>query len=341
MNLPDYQFLSAPLWLITALHLLTLTLHFAAMNILVGGVVAVLWGRYGNAQDHAAVQRIVKLLPSVMAATVTLGVAPLLFLQLVYPRQVYSASITMGWFWIMVIVAVMVAYYCLYGASFAERSPRSRIKDYLLVALLALIYVSLVYTSVFSLAERPDLAKQLYGGNQGGLIWNPQAQDYAFRWLHMILGAVAVGGFVVGLLGKSDPGDYRVGRSFFLWGMIAAALAGFGWLFSLGAQLRPLMHTPAIWALNAGIILSAAALHFYFKRSFLASGLALFVSLLLMVYTRHTIRLLRLEAFYDPASMRIAPQWSPFLLFAACFVIALALLAYMLRLFFRPADTGH
>ena len=37
--LPDYQFLPAPLWLITVLHILTLTLHFAAMNFLLGGLI--------------------------------------------------------------------------------------------------------------------------------------------------------------------------------------------------------------------------------------------------------------------------------------------------------------
>ncbi len=43
MNLPDYQFLSAPLWLITVLHVLTLTLHFVAMNFLFGGVIITLY----------------------------------------------------------------------------------------------------------------------------------------------------------------------------------------------------------------------------------------------------------------------------------------------------------
>ena len=48
MNLPDYEFLSAPLWLVTVLHLLTFTLHLVAMNFLLGGVIIVL---------HAAVRR--------------------------------------------------------------------------------------------------------------------------------------------------------------------------------------------------------------------------------------------------------------------------------------------
>ena len=41
MNLPDYHFLPGPLWLITILHLVTLTLHSAAMNFLLGGLAVV------------------------------------------------------------------------------------------------------------------------------------------------------------------------------------------------------------------------------------------------------------------------------------------------------------
>ena len=97
MNLPDYNFIPAPLWLITVLHILTLTLHFVAMNFLVGGVIIVLWGKFTDRWNHPVVKKFISAFPSAMAATVTLGVAPLLFVQLVYHRQVYAASIVSGW----------------------------------------------------------------------------------------------------------------------------------------------------------------------------------------------------------------------------------------------------
>lgn len=96
MNLPDYHFLPAPLWLVTALHLVTLTLHFAAMNFLVGGLIVILFGRTRDKWSDPTVTKYFKLFPAAVAATVTLGVAPLLFVQLVYPRPLYAASITSG-----------------------------------------------------------------------------------------------------------------------------------------------------------------------------------------------------------------------------------------------------
>lgn len=337
MNLPDYQYLPAPFGLINALHLLTLTLHFAAMNFVVGGVVAVLWAGFDGRGEHPVVQRFVGLFPTAMAATVTLGVAPLLFLQLVYPHQVYAASIISAWYWLAVIGAVITGYYLLYGAALSTASGSGRRRLLLFAALICLLYVSLAYSSVFSLAERPGLMKQLYAADPSGRTWNPDAGAYAFRWLHMILGAVTVGGFFVGLLGKDDAGGFRAGRNLFLWGMVLAALAGFGYLFSLGPHLRSLMRSPAIWTLNISIVLAAGALHFFFRRRFVPAAALLFISLLLMVYTRHALRLLQLETAYNPASVRVAPQWSPFLLFLACFVLALGVVAWILRLFFRGA----
>ena len=74
MSLPDHEFLPGPFWLLTILHLVTLTLHFAAMNFLVGGLLIVLFGRFEDRWQDPTVKRFVKLFPSVMAATVSFGV---------------------------------------------------------------------------------------------------------------------------------------------------------------------------------------------------------------------------------------------------------------------------
>jgi hypothetical protein len=341
MNLPDSNFLSAPLWLITTLHWITLTLHFAAMNFLVGGLIVLLHGRFANRWENATVMRFVKSFPSAMAATVSLGVAPLLFVQLVYPRQIYSAAIVSGWFWLMIALAAIVSYYLLYGAAFSKAEAFRLKKRLLLGALLGFLYVSAVYSSVFSMAERPESVKQLYLSSQSGLVWNPMAGDYLWRWLHMITGAATVGGFFVGLLGRDDPEAFAVGKRFFLWGMIAASIAGLGYLFSLGSLIAPLMRTPAAWSLMIGILLSVASLHFFLKKRFLMTATALFASLLSMVINRHFVRLLKLGGQFDPTTWRVAPQWSPFVLFLVCFLVALALIWYMLRIFFADHEAAN
>ncbi|MFA6564589.1 MAG: hypothetical protein WCV00_21975 [Verrucomicrobiia bacterium] len=334
MNLPDYQFISAPLWLVTVLHLLTLSLHFMAMNFLLGGVIITLWSSAKKRWDGPTAVRFTRIFPAATAATVTLGVAPLLFLQLVFHRQMYSAAIVSGWFWLFVVAAVIVAYYALYRASFEGQRTARVSKAALLLALLGLLYVSLVYSSVFSMTEQLGLVRDLYAKNQSGWVWNPAVGDYALRWLHMVLGAVTVGGFFVGLLGRHDVEVFATGKRFFIGGMVAAALAGMIYLMSLEQLIGAFMRTPAVWALTASIALSLLSLHFFVRKHFWLAGVALFLSVMGMVFARHTVRLLMLAGQFDPASLRVAPQWSPFAMFLACFVVMLVVLAWMLRMFF-------
>jgi hypothetical protein len=334
MSLPGYEFISVPLWLLTTLHILTLALHFLAMNFVLGGLIIVLWGKFTNRWDHPVVRQFIKLFPSLMAATVSFGVAPLLFVQLVFHRQIYSASIVSGWFWLMIILAVMLSYYFLYGASFGTSSNRKGL--YLLLALIGMLYVSLVYSSVFTMAERPDLITLLYAANQSGAVLNGQVGDWIFRWLHMITGAITVGGFFVGLIGHRDNQAFAVGKAFYLWGMIVSSLVGLVYLLTLGEYLVPFMRTPGIWALTLAVLLSIGSLHFFFKQRFVPASLMLFVSLLGMVISRHYVRLLKLQPFFDPATPAVQPQWGPFLLFLVCFVLMLGIVWYMLNLFFNP-----
>jgi hypothetical protein len=335
MNLPDSNFLSGPLWLVTSLHILTLSLHFVAMNFVVGGILIVLTGKSERKWENTTVRRFIGLFPVAMALTVTLGVAPLLFLQLVYPQQVYSAAIVSAWFWLLIIPAVILAYYLLYASSFAGKKQTGSQRRFLLPALLGLLYVSLVYSSVFAMAEKSDLVHRLYARGQQGWIWNPEVGDYMLRWLHTILGAITGGGFFAGLVGKNDPEFFPAAKRMFTYGMAAASIAGLAYLLFPGDQLRAFMQTPGIWVLTAGIALSAGGLHFFYRHSFMLSGLTLFISIVTMVWSRHELRLLRLQGQFDPSSWRVSTQWSPLLLFVVCFVIALALVAYMLRLYVR------
>ena len=334
MNLPSYFFLPAPLWLINVLHILTLSLHLVAMNFLFGGLTVLLFGKIDGRWSNPAVHTYVKLLPTAMAATVTLGVAPLLFLQIVYHRQVYSAAIVSGWYWLMIVPVVILAYYFLYGAAFSGK-PEITNRRYLPLVLPCLIYVSLVYSTVFSLAENPVLTRTAYAAGQGGWTVNPDIGNWIFRWLHMVTGAITVGAFFVGWVGRHDESAYRVAKQFFTAGMAAAAVLGFVYLFTLGDYLSPLMKTPAMWALTVGIVLSLGALHFFYKKRFVPTAIMLVASMIMMVYTRHHVRLLHLADQFEPKSLPVKAQWSIFLIFLALFVVAIGTVGYMLRLYLK------
>lgn len=341
--LPDYDFLPAPLSVVTVLHLLTLTLHLVAMNCLFGGLVTVLFGGIDDRWRNPAVQRVVRLLPTLMAATVTLGVAPLLFVQLTYGGVVYAASIVSGWYWLLIPFSVIVGYYFLYGASFSKRDDAPR-GVWLGVALACLVFVALVYSSVFSMAERPDVQKELYAANQSGLLLDPNVGEWLFRWLHMLTGATMVGALFVALVSRGDEQVSRAARRVYVIGLVLAAVTGVAYVGTLGDALRPFMRSPGIGLVTVGAVLALVAAFTMLKGRLLVTTVLTLVSLATMVVARHTLRLVVLPEPAHPATVyadKVVPQWDVFGIFVVCLVIAVALVWTMLRLFFtdRP-DTG-
>lgn len=338
--LPDYDILPGPLWLIVTLHLLTLTLHFVAMNFMLGGIVIVLFGRIENRWQNPVVRRYLKLFPSLMAATVSIGVAPLLFAQLTYGGPVYAASIVSAWLWLLIPLVAMIGYYFLYGSAFAKEG-NPRVKVWVSVALLCLLYVSLVYSSVFSMAERPEVQKAVYEGNPSGFALNPNVGDWIWRWLHMVTGAVTVGAFLVGVLGRNDEQVFKAAKRFMLGGLILASVTGVLYLLTLGDHLRPFMKSSGIWTMTVGIVLSLGMLHFFFKKKFWGAGAMIFVSLGAMVLTRHALRLVVLPEAQNPSTLyegKVVPQWDVFGIFLACFLVALYLVYWMLKTYFTDHE---
>ena len=114
-----------------------------------------------------------------------------------------------------------------------------------------------------------------------------------------------------------------------------AVLVGIIYLVSLGEYLGPYMRSSAVWWVLGSFVLSLGSLHFFSKQRFREAGTMLFVSLLGMVVNRHIVRLIHLEGHFNPADLTVKPQWSVFVVFLVCFLLALAVIAFMLRLFFQ------
>ena len=93
---PDPMPLPAPVWLLRTLLLLTFFLHVLFMNCLLGGTAIALVCRMRRKSSEFSARLagdLGQILPSVFAFTITLGVAALLFLQVLYGQFLYASSI--------------------------------------------------------------------------------------------------------------------------------------------------------------------------------------------------------------------------------------------------------
>ena len=169
--------LPAPVGLLWVLLQLTFTLHLVAMNVVLGGSILALHWRFsrraeGAPHRAALVAFFARALPVAVAATVTLGVAPLLFVQVLYGRLFFTSSILMAWFWLAVIPLVILAYYGAYLLAFrGEASPgRSRALAAGVTALFAA--VGFLYVSNVTRALRPGTFLDAYHASGRGVVLN-------------------------------------------------------------------------------------------------------------------------------------------------------------------------
>jgi hypothetical protein len=109
------------LWL--ALYLLTFALHAVFVSYVAAGTAYTLLATLrGRADPIAARTR--DWLPFMLGAGITAGVAPLLFIQLLYQRRFYTANLLLGPRWGAVVPALILGFYALYLAKASERWRR-------------------------------------------------------------------------------------------------------------------------------------------------------------------------------------------------------------------------
>lgn len=357
---PDPVQLAAPPLVFAFLLILTFTLHLLPMSAVLGGSIIGAFSRWQGARGrahHMELARLTgKLLPVAIAAAVTLGVAALLFLQVIYGRVFFSSSVVLAWAWIAVVPLLIVAYYAAYAVAF-DRSGAARIALAWLAAA-AFMVIAFIYTNNMSLMLRPDAQHALYAESARGFQWNAGDRTLLPRYLHMLAGAIAIGGLAVATIGlirrrvSAEFGKWAVayGCRWFVVATAANVAIGVWFLFALPPAVSALFlggDARATVTLALGLVAAAGAFWLALRAArsrepgrLLASAWgATLLTLALMVLTRDTVRRTMLEAAgFQPATWA-APQWGPMVIFAVLLVVAIALLAWMLIVLLRaPAQ---
>ncbi len=326
--------LPAPPWVLWALLILTFSLHIAAMNFVLGGSIITAIARWrGGEPAKPLVTAFGKAMPSVMAAAITLGVAPLLFLQALYGRLFFTSAVLMAWIWFAVVPLVMVAYYGMYAISFGARA-KAIVSGVVAVVLIAIAFI---YSTNMTMMLRPERFLDMYAESARGAHLNLDEPTIYPRFLHMLAGALAVAGMCVALFGvyKRDEWAKRQGSVWFVGGTLANVLTGIWWLGVLPHAVM-MRVTPES---TIGAVAGFAALAAIYIGRTKTAAVALAVSLVAMVLARDQVRRGMLDLAGFISSPRIEAQWDVIAIFAVLLVGALATVAWMVRISLHRAPS--
>ena len=355
--------LPGPVWLFTALLLVVFTLHVLAMNSALGGGIWTVWNYLrGRHSEHPYSRRLAlelsAMLPTFLAFTVTLGVAALLFVQVLFGNFLYTSSILIGALWLAVIPLVMVAYYGFYYFSYAAEKGKGIGGCVLAISVCVLLGIAFIFVNNMTLMLRPDRWLAMYRSHPNG--WNLNLGDHSVipRYLHIVNGAIALFSAILAHLGmrkmkvEADYGRWMVQRS----ALVFAVCTGLQFLFGMWLLLAipreiamVLLRDPLAGAVFGLALISViSAMLLILLGSLVAErpsklvhagfGMSM-VTLFLMVCLRYLLRLAYLKPYAELGALAVRPQTGVIAIFLLLFVGGLATVGYMLWLVARSRRT--
>jgi hypothetical protein len=357
--------LPAPVWLLKLLHIVTLSLHFVAVEMLLGGLLlAILLSLFGkSAHSHVTARALARRLTVVMTFVINLAVPPLLFAQVLYGRALYTSSVLIGLYWIAIIPTLMLLYWLLYKFSARLDAGKSAWWVGLIAWLLAGSVARMLSTNM-TLMLRPEAWRGMYSASAMGAFLPTGDPTLEPRWLLMMAGGLLIGGlwlvylagrstltadekkFVAGLGGKVAAGFGIVYLAAGIWaasvqpnavkaGLAGHALypaykfagfAGYGWI-ALVAVAVLVGAIAGFGKIAAGWLGWAGALT------------AVLVEIMLTVYRDGVRDVTLLSKGYDVWDRAVVTNWSVVGLFLVLFVAGLGVIGWLVSVVARAQKT--
>lgn len=322
--------------------MLTFPLHLFFMNAMIGSSAVAIYTRLrGDDQSKALAHELAKVIPLLIALAVNFGVAPLLFVQVLYGHLFYSSSILIGFFWIMVIPLLLIAYYATYWFDFKFTTLGRGGVLLLLFAWLVFLGIGFIFSNNMTLMLSPVVWTS-YLGNSSGTLLNTGDPTLWPRYLHFMVGGSAIGGLFVALYGRflarKNPllGERAeiTGMKLFLVLSLLQIVVGVWFLLRLPREQMLLFmgHNGLASAIFiAALILVVVTLVNAWRRKLYPTALCAALLIYLMVFMRDFVRSGYLKGIFSVEVLQVRPEYSPLIFFLVTLIIGLGLVAWMIR----------
>jgi len=334
----------------TALLLLTFILHLWMMNIMLGTSIIALVRQLNQNKTTDLSHDIASHLPFTIAFTINFGIAPFLFLQVLYGHLIYSSSILMAVYWLSVIGILILAYYSAYIYDFKYTALAEKRIFFIGFTVIALLWIAFVFTNNMTFMLTPE-KWQVYFKSQSGMWLNAKEPTLIPRYLHFVTASIALGGLAIAVYRKIQKDhchseqndekerqwsqDIQTGMTWFTAASLFQVGIGVFYLMSLPGPIRLVF----LGAQPFGTAIFILAIHLVilmlicgFKKNVWWTLAFIIPVTILMVLMRHVVRTMYLAPYFKVQDLPVDAQYSPFIVFVVALILGVITIGYMIRL---------
>ena len=319
---------------------LTFIVHILVMNVMLGASIIALVHHLRGARDTEPLTKDISVkLPFTIAFAVNFGVAPLLFMQVLYGQFLYTSSVLMAVYWLGVVGLIIAAYGSAYIYDFRYVSLGGLKTLFIAVTALCLLATAFIFTNNMTLMLSPE-NWVAYFDNPRGTILNLGDPTVLPRFLHIVASSTALGGLSLALLfnrRKNDPQArrwVRHGVNWYAFSTMVQMALGLWFLTALPERVSHLLlggSLPHTLVFATGAILGIFSISNALRYNVGTTAVISVTTISLMVYLRDMVRDAYLAPHFEVGARAVTGEYSPFFLFILTLAAGLAIIFWMLR----------
>ncbi|MDM8516183.1 hypothetical protein QUF76_08305 [Desulfobacterales bacterium HSG16] len=327
--------------------ILTFVVHLLFMNAMLGGgIIALASSVESRFKNRVLAKETGAILPFIIAFTVNTGVAPFLFVQVLYSPFIYTSSVLMAVYWLSLVGMLLTAYYSAY--IFDYRFDRPGSVFFIAVSVILMLVIGFLFTNNMTLMISPEQWTR-YFDNPDGTILNFAEPSLIPRYLHFVISSVAIGGLFQAIVkkfkdrktGNDSKADIENGMKWFTFATLIQIPVGIWFFMALPQEIRRMfmgqdtLGTILFMSGLVGTVLSLIS--GFYTRVAACTGWTI-ATIAIMVLMRDMIRDALIAPYFTVSSLKVTPGYSSLILFLAVLFIGIALVVYMLKLAYVPAE---
>ncbi len=332
------------------LMVLTFALHIIFVNFTLGTSFVAVYGHFkGEGYWRRLSRAMARAVPANVSMAMLLGIAPLLFVQVIYDPFWYVSN-TLSAAWVIGFILIMMIAYSFTYIFYLGGERRKGYAFFGIVAVALFLLAGVIMHVLGYQLLQPE--KWLSWYIKGVDIDTSGTTLHAFqlsRFLHFIIPSFAMTGIFLMLYAWYFKGREDFEKGYLDWvGQAGAKMAflftaiqagvGFWWLLSLPAEFK--FFTNLFFLVSAA--LGIALLVFLNQAKMdpvkyaVPSLLGAFLTIFAMSYAREALRMKYLGRFdYSIFNYKLNIDWGSTLLFIATFIMGLVIVSYLLSIAYK------